>query len=138
MVSSPGFLDLRVALRRQAFAIAPVLAFARCALCGVNHRLEFSLVQDFELGKLRLIEVPDLADRGFLRVGERLVLDAGFGIAALETLHCELVRGLRGAFGHPPYLIARKNSRTSFTRRSGCSRAAKWPPRGISVQRTRL
>ena len=33
--------------------------------------------------------------------------------------------------------ISRKNSRMSVTSRSGRSSAAKWPPRGISVQRTR-
>src|SRR5690349_21788382 len=110
MVSGPGFLDLRVAFRRQAFAIAPVLAFARCALCRVNHRLEFALMKDLELGELRLIEVPDLADRGFLLVSERLVLDARFGIAALETLHCDLERGLWCAFGHLPPILSRERT----------------------------
>src|SRR6185295_20235499 len=32
----------------------------------------------------------------------------------------------------------RKNARTSSTSSSGCSKAAKWPPRGISVQRVML
>ena len=32
------------------------------------------------------------------------------------------------------HLSERKQSRTSATSRSGCSSAAKWPPRGMSVQ----
>src|SRR5262249_27250121 len=120
-----GFLDFRVALRRQALAIAPVLVFARRALCGVDDRPEFSLVQDLEFGQFRLIEISNFSDRGLLLVGERLPLDARLGIATPETLHRELERGLWCAFGHLPYLIARKNSRTSLTRRSGCSSAAK-------------
>ncbi len=56
----------------------------------------------------------------------RCGLDAGLASRSLDYRRICSVR------------IPRKNSRMSATSRSGCSRAAKWPPRGISVQRTRL
>ncbi|MGA9676979.1 MAG: SDR family NAD(P)-dependent oxidoreductase [Mycobacterium sp.] len=34
----------------------------------------------------------------------------------------------------PCYRTVAKNARTSSTNNSGCSNAAKWPPRGMSVQ----
>ena len=59
--------------------------------------------------------------------------------ATLRPLRGRSPRRMRDLFAVPlqfvPGLSGRKNSRSSRASASGCSIAAKWPPRGITVQR---
>src|ERR1700675_3591124 len=63
-------------------------------------RAERGLVEDFELGALRLVELAGLRDGGLLGVGERAILAAGLVVLLPEALHRQLVRALRGVVGH--------------------------------------
>ena len=81
----------------------PIFA-ERGPLGGIENGPHPSLVQEFHFGELGFEEVPHLRDGCFLRVGQRLLLDARFGVFLPQPLHRELVGGLGGVVGHDPIL----------------------------------
>ena len=58
--------------------------------------------------------------------------------SCLSVYMASSITKLRLAQSRLGYRTVRAKARTSSMNRSGCSIAAKWPPRGISVQRVTL
>src|SRR5262245_31543661 len=93
-------LDLAVALAGQPVLVAPQLLVELRDLLGRLGLAQRGLVEDLQLGTLRLVDLASLGDRGSLRVGQGPIVAAtGLLILLPEALHRQLVGALGGVVG---------------------------------------
>src|SRR5262249_24739654 len=96
-------LDLAVAVAGQPVLVAPQLLVELLDLLGRLGLAQGGVVEDLQLGTLRLVDLAGLGDGGPLRVGEGPLVGAGLLVLLPEALHRQLVGALGGVVGgHAP------------------------------------